>query len=265
MQYAAPAEYAAPIPAAALRRRRVGGRDLTPCGRRRRVLDVERDVAGDVEIQPAVAVVVAKGAARRPAVDRNARADGHVGESAIAQVSEQPVGTEVGDVEIGGAVVVDVADADALAPSLVGHARRGGHVAERAVAVVAEERRARRAGGARLQRRAVDQIDVEQAVAVEVPQRHARARGLDDVVLLGAAGHVPEACKPDSSGDVGESHIGRRVGRGRRNLASGWDGLLRQAEGAEPAPASIQRRDPGVVRSCHRRPLTGRRAVARPS
>ena len=39
----------------------------------RQVRDVEGDIAGHEEIEPAVAVVVAKGAAGRPAVDSNAR------------------------------------------------------------------------------------------------------------------------------------------------------------------------------------------------
>ena len=54
------------------------------CGRRRQVGDVQVDVAGDVEIEPAVAVVVAEGAAREPAVDCHAGLRRDIAETAAA-------------------------------------------------------------------------------------------------------------------------------------------------------------------------------------
>jgi hypothetical protein len=137
-----------------------------------RIPDIERDVARDVQIQPAVAVVVAKRAAGGPAVHGNTGLHRDIGESPVAQIPEEPVGTEVGDVEIGCAVVVDIADTDALTPSFVADPCGRRDVTERAIAVVAKERSCRHTTRIRLERAAIDQVDVEPAIAVEVEQRY---------------------------------------------------------------------------------------------
>jgi DNA-binding response OmpR family regulator len=73
-------------------------------------------VAGDEQIEPAVAVVIAKARARRPAaVAGDAHLLGDVGERAIAVVAIQPVLAEVRDEEIDAAVVVEIARGDAEA------------------------------------------------------------------------------------------------------------------------------------------------------
>jgi hypothetical protein len=137
-----------------------------------RVPEIERDIARDVQIQPAVAVVVSKRAAGGPAIDGNTGLHRDIRESPVAQIPEQPIGAEVGDVEIGCAVVVDIADTDALAPSLVADACGRRHVTERAIAVVAKERSCRHTTRIRLERAAIDQVEVEPAIAVEVQQRY---------------------------------------------------------------------------------------------
>ncbi len=198
------------------------------------MVEVERDVAGDVEVEPAVAVVVAERAARGPAVDGDARARRDIGEAA-ALVAVQPVHSEVRDVQILIAVVVEVARAHALSPALVGDAGLGGDVAEPAATEVAIER-CRRCRGVlpdAVQRRAVDQVDVLQAVAVVVDRRDAGARDFDDVVLLRAARDVVEAGEPGIGGDVHVAHALRGVRRGRWNGLCGRQVLSGKRRGRE--------------------------------
>ena len=126
-------------------------------------------VVGDVEIEPAVAVVVADRYAKPGAVGSgDARGLGDVGEPALPVVAVQPVGHRpvgarpavvaraervrtdlvvghgkvevIGDEEIEVAVPIVVEERGARAPERVAHARRGGDVGKRAVAVVAIER-----------------------------------------------------------------------------------------------------------------------------
>jgi hypothetical protein len=175
-------------------------------------VQLQRDIASDVEVEPSVAVVVAERAAGGPAVDGDARVRRDIGEAA-ALVAIQPVDSEVGDVQILIAVVVEVARAHALSPALVGDAGLGGDVTETAATDVAIER----CRGCRgvltdaVQRRAVDQVDVLQPVAVVVERRHAGARDFDDVVLLRAARDVVEAGEPGIGGDVHIAHTLRGV------------------------------------------------------
>ena len=107
--------------------------------RGRQVGQVEGDVAGDEQIEQAVAVVVAERAPRGPAVDSDPRGPGDVIETTAVDVAVEAIAAEVGDVEVLEPVVVDVAHTDALAPALVGDARARRDVSEGAGAVVAEE------------------------------------------------------------------------------------------------------------------------------
>ena len=107
-----------------------GGRRRAVDRRRGRQMgEIDRHVAGHEQVEPAVAVVVAERAARRPAVDRDPGLLGDVVELERSLGPVQPVLPEVGDVDVLGAVVVDVADADALSPPLVGDAGARGDVA----------------------------------------------------------------------------------------------------------------------------------------
>ena len=98
------------------------------------------DIAGNEEVEPAVAVVVAPGGAGGPVAERDAGLFGNIGEGAVVVVVVEAVLAEVGDVEVGPAVVVVVADGHAEAPAVVGDAGFCGDVGEGAVMVVVEER-----------------------------------------------------------------------------------------------------------------------------
>ena len=109
-------------------------------------------------------------------------------------VAIETVGSVVRDVQIRPAVVVDVARRHAEAPPSVGHAGAIGDVREPEIAIVEEERGARRRLEA-LERgacRAVDQIDVEPPVVVDVDERDAARRRVEDERLLGRTGSMPE-------------------------------------------------------------------------
>jgi hypothetical protein len=71
----------------------------------------------------------------------------------------------------GCAAVVEIPDADTLPPPLVGDAGCRGCVAEPEVALVTKQRGTRRLGAA-IERGAVDEVDIEPSVAVEVEERH---------------------------------------------------------------------------------------------
>ena len=98
------------------------------------------DVAGDVEIQIAVAVGVEERAARAPAAGGHSGAGGHVLERAVAAVAEQGVRAPVRDVEIETAVAVEIADARAAAPRREVDARLLRDVLELPAAEIAIER-----------------------------------------------------------------------------------------------------------------------------
>ncbi len=157
---------------------------------------VEVDVAGDEEVEAAIAVVVAPGGAGGPGADGDAGLFGDVGEGAVVVVAIEAVLAEVGDEEIGPAVVVEVADDGAKAPAIVGDAGLGGDVGKGAVVIVMEERGVRGGclAGFGFEGGAVDEVDVEPAVVVVVEQSDAGADGFED----GALGRACPSC--DASG-----------------------------------------------------------------
>ena len=146
------------------------------------LLRIDVDVTGHEQVEPAIRVVVAEARAGRPASGPDAHALGDVGERAVVVVAIETVGSVVRDVQIRPAVVVDVAGRHAEAPPSVGHAGAIGDVGEPEIAIVEEERGARRRLEA-LERgacRAVDQIDVEPPVVVDVDERDAARRRVED-------------------------------------------------------------------------------------
>ncbi len=180
------------------------------------------DVGGQVEVLVAVAVGVEEDGAGRPAVD--AGAGGERLEGAVAAVAVEPVGPEVRHQQVGQAVAVGVADRDAGAPAVVAHAGALGDVVEAAVTAVAVEAVDAALGdlGA-VEAPAVDQVEVEVAVAVVVEQRQAGAAGLEDVGLLLAAAPARRR-QPRLGGAVDEAQAGRgrwRPGRGRSQDQTG--------------------------------------------
>ena len=152
----------------------------------RQVVQVELDVPANEQVEVAVAVVVGEAATGRPAGGRHAQVLRHVGEGALAGVAVQPVPADPGDVDVLPAVAVDVGDAQPHAPAGMGNTGLGGDVAKRAVAQIAVESARRRLRVVRgVDRERVDEVDVQQAVAVVVEQPDAAAHRLDDVLLLG--------------------------------------------------------------------------------
>src|SRR5262249_6336783 len=145
-----------------------------------RVIDVRRDE----QIQPSVAIEVEKRASRIPARAGQGKAAParDVTEGAVAVVAIEDLLSVIGDEQIDATVVVVVAGADALSPAAAADASLFRHVGERAVAVVAiQMARWLRVGGGGAEARAVYQKDVGPPVIVEVENRGAAARCLDDV------------------------------------------------------------------------------------
>ena len=141
------------------------------------VVAVEVDVAGDVEIEQAVSVVVAPGRAGRPVAERYAGCFRNISEGSVVIVVVEAVLAVVAHIDVRPAVVVVVGDADAVAPAVIGDAGLRGDIGKRAVVVVAEEGGVRRGflavecveGGA------VDQVDGEPAAVVVVDEADARS------------------------------------------------------------------------------------------
>ena len=174
-------------------------------------------VGGDIEVEPAVAVVVAEGGARVPVeAARDARLLCDVGEGPVAVVVEQEAVADVGDEQVGAAVVVVVGRRAARAPGIPGHSGLLGDLRERAVAVVAVEvvvpvARVRRLAPERLERRAVDDVEVKETVAVVVEPAGPGAVHLDDGGFRRAAapGRPADA---GALGDVAELQSRRNAG-----------------------------------------------------
>ena len=108
--------------------------------RNRQVVAVEVHIAGHVQVQPPVAVVVAPCRARRPVAQRHAGLLRHIGKRSVVVVVVKPVLAVVAHIDIGPAVVVVVGNAHAIAPAVVGHAGLGGHIGKGSVVVVVEQR-----------------------------------------------------------------------------------------------------------------------------
>ena len=97
------------------------------------------DVAGDEEIEAAVAVVVAPGCAIGPVAESDTGLFGHVSECAVVVVVVKAIMAEVGDEDVGPSVIVVVGDGYAEAPAFVGDTGFCSDVSERAVVIVMEE------------------------------------------------------------------------------------------------------------------------------
>ena len=97
----------------------------------------EVEVAGNEEIQPAVAVVIHECGARAPQRFADAGLGRDVGKGAVAVVAIERRAFEAGHEEVGPLVVVVIADRDAHAVTAEAHAGRRGHVrkSQRALAV----------------------------------------------------------------------------------------------------------------------------------
>ena len=184
----------------------------------RRFLVVEFHVVGHVQVQPPVPVRVGEGGTGAPGRISHPRFPGHVPEGAVAVVPVQDVGPVVADVEIGPTVVVVVGDGHSHAPMAPLHARLGRHQAETAVPLVAVESVGDAALPASqlLPEAAVDGIQIEPAVLVEVDPTDAAAHGLQDMVLGAAAAPVPKV-QPRLTAHLREVNAAREKKQHRRD------------------------------------------------
>src|SRR5437763_13221536 len=82
-------------------------------------LAVKIHVARDVEIEPAIAVIVAPGATGAPIAPFQRGVPRDVGQGSVAVVMEESVGSEVRDQNIGVTVIVIIGGRDAHTPALV--------------------------------------------------------------------------------------------------------------------------------------------------
>src|SRR5207249_3213129 len=108
------------------------------------IVPIEIHVTGDVQIEQAVAVVIAESATGSPGVDIYAAPHGNVGKGTVAIVVVEPGGAEVRHEDVLPAIIVEVAHADARTPAVVRQARFQSDVGEGTVVVVVEEDRAAR-------------------------------------------------------------------------------------------------------------------------
>ena len=187
----------------------------------RQMIEIDFDVAADEQIEPAVPIVIGEAAAGGPSAAGNTRLLRDVGERAVVIVAIQAVFPESRHVQIFPAVAVHVGGAHAHAPAGVGEPRLVGDVGEFAVPEVAIQRAARRR---RILRRRngqrIDEVDVEQPVAVVIEQRDAAAHRFDDVFLLGR--RVMLKGNPRFSGDVAkQDRLRRRERQGARSHSAG--------------------------------------------
>jgi hypothetical protein len=159
---------------------------------------------------------------------------------AVTVVAVEDIGAVVGYVEVCVVVVVVVGDGDAHAPARIADAGGLGALLEGAVADIAVERVARwrdRVGVCR-EARAVNQVDIEPAIAVVVEEGSAAAFGFDDIVLYspprthaeiytGGCGHIGKehgrkVC--DFLGSVGGGGLGCTGGRSQQERATVMEG-----------------------------------------
>ncbi len=194
------------------------------------------DVAGDVQVEPAVPVGIEEGGRRVPArrLDADPRRD--VLEAPAAKVAVEHVAAEVRDQDVGPAVVVVVGDRRARSPfALASDAGAVRHVLESAVgALVIEGVLAPLDDPRAVEPPAVDEVDVESAVPVVVEERRAGPRRVEEVILLGPS-RLENAGDAQPSRDVDESKTGRwrRYRLDRSRLRSAHGAATRDGAGAQ--------------------------------
>ena len=184
---------------------------------RRRVLVVEGNVVDNVEVQPAVAVIVREGGAGAPPGVSNPRGLRDVGERAIAVVAIQCVAAVIADVKVRPAIVVVVAGSNTHAPAISRNTRRLGDVSERAITVISIEgvRHGPFALHQVLPSSGVHKVKIRPAVLVVVDPGHTAAEGLRQIFLFRTSADV---LKPESRlrCDIHESDFFVLPLRGRR-------------------------------------------------
>ena len=192
------------------------------------VVEVDEHVPADEEVEAAVPVVVGEAAAHGPAAPRDARGLGDLLERAVAVVAVEVVAPEAGDVDVRGPVAVRVTGADPHRPAGVPDARLVRHVLEPEAAEVAVEHAAhglRVVPGVDGER--VREVDVDEAVAVVVEERHPAAHRLHYVLLLGRGLVLEDDAR--LARDVAEEERRGRLGEGEPDGAE--EGAAEGGEG----------------------------------
>src|SRR5262249_30935399 len=179
------------------------------------------DITGDEQIEPAIAIVVDKGAAgaptRCPLVEPGLLSD--VDEFALAVIPVKDVLSIVGHEYVVIAVVIKIAETHALAQARLCQVRVTGDVGKRSIPVIVVKMiRGFLAVVETFECRAVDHKDVGPPVVIDVDQSNAAASRFEDILLLRTGTrHMPgvESC---SRGDILKPYRGR--------LESGFLGWL---------------------------------------
>src|SRR5258706_9391096 len=96
--------------------------------RDRWIIDVELHVAGNKDVEFAVAIVVTEGNARGPATQGHARFFSNVCESPVVIVVVQAVLSEVLDVQGWPPIVIKIAGGDAEPPTIIRHSNFLPHI-----------------------------------------------------------------------------------------------------------------------------------------
>src|SRR5207302_1360110 len=170
----------------------------------REIVHVEMRIARNVEIDEAVAIVIAPGSASHEAAATDAGFFGDVLELAVSETAVKGAAAESGDEQVELAVVVVIGDGHTHSPATTGEASFLGDVLESAVGFLAVESDERIAAGAEaLDGGPVDEHDVEAAVIIAIEQTDAAADGVDDVVGFG--GGDMDGGEADVLGDVFEN------------------------------------------------------------
>src|SRR5579859_7068811 len=169
------------------------------------------NVAGDEQVDVAVAVVVTPGRAGAEAPAANPCFFRNVFEFAAAEVAVERVAAVSGDEEVELAVVVIVGDGDAHTPAEAREAGLLGDVLERAAGLLMIERdQGIAAFEVAFDGGAVDQDDVQTAVVIAIEQAGPAADGFNDVALI-SGGDVRDG-KAERFGDIREFWDRRKAG-----------------------------------------------------
>ena len=204
---------------------------------------VEVQVPCDIQVQPAVTIVVKEHGGTRPAVYGDARRVGDVLERPVSAIAVQPVPPIVGHIHVQITVVVDIADGDAHPVPAIAQAALLGHVHERPVRFLPIHAIDGTLSHPCLGKLviAVGQIDVQIAVVVVVEQGRARQHDLRQQQVTGRPGLMHEV-EPDVRGDLGKPLLhGLGAGRVRPWGVGGGVGGgvgVRRASGGDQKPAT---------------------------
>ena len=138
------------------------------------------DVVGRVDIQPTVAIKVDQGNRGRPLVILDPRRLADIGKCPVLSIQVNPVGTKVADIKVGVAVVVEIPDGHAHPESGVTESAALGHVFKPPLLDLPKQAIDDPGIGTGqascIELPAVEQEQIQVAVAIEIEQRHTRCQ-----------------------------------------------------------------------------------------